>query len=97
MAYLATEFAFFGLSVLDLDTILLLGADAALVYATTYPTSIAEAYQRANSYQLGHSQVTTGTVVDNHQTIFASDTKSDPSYGKNKDRQKTIPHGRVSS
>ena len=42
-----------------------LKADAALVHATAYPTSIAEAYQRANSYQLGHSRVTTGTVVDN--------------------------------
>ena len=31
-------------------------ADAALVYATTYPTIIAEAYQRANSYELGHNR-----------------------------------------
>ena len=44
MAYLATEFAFFGLSVLDLDSILLLGCHL------------------------------------------------DPSYGKDKDRRKTIPH-----
>ena len=69
-----------------------LKADAAAVHATTYPTSVAEAYQKANLYQLGHSRVTTGTVADNHQTIFASDTKSDPSYGKDKDRRKTIPH-----
>ena len=58
-----------------------LKADAAAVHATTYPTSVAEAYQKANLYQLGHSRVTTGTVADNHQ-----------SYGKDKDRRKTIPH-----
>ena len=69
-----------------------LKADAAAVHATTYPTSVAEAYQRANAHQLGHSRITTDTVVDNHQTIFASDTKSEPSYGKDKDRRKTIPH-----
>ena len=69
-----------------------LKTDAATVHATTYPTSIAEAYQRANSYQLGHSRVTTGTVADNHQTIFASETKSDPSNKKDKDKRKAIPH-----
>ena len=69
-----------------------LKADAATVHATTYPTSVAEAYHRAHAHQLGHSRITTDTVVDNHQTIFASDTKSDPSYGKDKDRRKTIPH-----
>ena len=69
-----------------------LKTDAATVHATTYPTSIAEAYQRANSYQLGHSRVTTGTVADSRQTIFASETKSDPSNKKDKDKRKTIPH-----
>ena len=69
-----------------------LKADAAAVHATTYPTSVAEAYQKANLYQLGHPRVITSTVADNHQTIFASDTMSDPSYGKDNDRRKTVPH-----
>ena len=41
-------------------------ADAATVHATTCPTSAAEAHQRTNSYKLGHSRVTTGTVADSH-------------------------------
>ena len=64
----------------------------AIVSVTTYPTSVAEAFQRANSYQLGHSRTTTDTVTNNHQTIFTGDTKSKPSNKKNKDKRKTIPH-----
>ena len=67
-------------------------ADNKIVHLTIYPTSVAEALQRANSYHLGHSRTTTGTVTDNHQTIFASDTKSDPSNRKDKDKRKMIPH-----
>ena len=65
-----------------------LKADNTIGYVTTYPTSVAKAFQRANSYQLGHSKTTTGTVTDDHQTIFASDTKSDPSNKKEKDKRR---------
>ena len=55
-----------------------LKANNAIVYVTTY--------------HLGHSRTTTGTVTDNHQTNFASDSKSAPSNKKEKGIRKTIPH-----
>ena len=42
-----------------------LRADPTLAHVTTYPANLAEAFQRANSYQLGHGKTTTGTVADN--------------------------------
>ena len=69
-----------------------LRADPTLAHVTTYPANLAEAFQRANSYQLGHGKTTTGTVADNLlQTIFASDISSDPQSKKHKDSRKTIP------
>ena len=69
-----------------------LRADPTLVHVTTYPANLAEAFQRANSYQLGHGKTTTGTVADNLlQTVFASDVSSDPQNKKHKDSRKTIP------
>ena len=65
--------------------------DSTTAHVTTYPTSVAEAFQRANSYQVGHSKTTTGTVIDNHQTIFASDITGDPSNKKDRDKRKMIP------
>ena len=59
-------------------------ADHALIHVTTYPANLAEAFQRANSYQLGHEKTTTCTVADNLQTVFASDASSDPQNGQNK-------------
>ena len=38
-------------------------ADATNVHVTTYPTSAAEAYQRANSYKLDHSRTTTASPL----------------------------------
>ena len=49
-----------------------LRADSTIVHVTTYPTNLAEAFQRANSYQIGHKKTTTGTVADNSQTVFAN-------------------------
>ena len=69
-----------------------LRADPTLVHVTTYPANLAEAFQRANSYQLGHEKTTTGTVADNLlQTVLASDVSSDPRNKKHKDGRKTIP------
>ena len=69
-----------------------LRADSTLVHVTTYTANLAEVFQRANSYQLGHGKTTTGTVADNLlQTVFASDVSSDPQNKKHKDSRKTIP------
>ena len=69
-----------------------LRADPTLAHATTYPANLAEAFRRANSYQLGHGKTTTGTVADNLlQIVFASDVSSDPQNKKHKDSRKTIP------
>ena len=69
-----------------------LRADPTLAHVTTYTANLAEAFQRANSYQLGHEKTTTGTVADNLlQTVFASDISSDPQNKKHKDSRKTIP------
>ena len=71
---------------------LALRADPTLVHVTTYPANLAEAFQRANLYQLGHRKTTTGTVADNLlQTVFASDISSDPQKKKHEDSRKTIP------
>ena len=37
------------------------------VFVTTYPTSLSEAFQRANAYMLGHAKTTTGAVSDTPQ------------------------------
>ena len=56
------------------------------------PANLAEAFQRANSYQLGHGKTPTGTVADNLlQIVFASDVSSDPQNKKHKYSRKTIP------
>ena len=36
-----------------------LRADSTVVHVTTYPANLAEAFQRANSYQIGHGKTTT--------------------------------------
>ena len=69
-----------------------LRADPTLAHVTTYPANVAEVFQRANSYELGHGKTTTGTVADNLlQTVFASNISSDPQNKKHEDSRKTIP------
>ena len=59
-----------------------LRADPTLAHVTTYPANLAEAFQRANSYELADNLL---------QTVFASNISSDPQNKKHKDSRKTIP------
>ena len=69
-----------------------LRTDATANHTTTYPANIAEAFQRANAYQIGHAKTTTGAVTDNHQTVFASEATSTASHKRDKAKTKMIPH-----
>ena len=68
-----------------------LRADSTIVHVTTYRVNLAEAFQRANSYQIGHGQTTTGTVADNKQTILANEASKETGNKKEKEKRKIIP------
>ena len=66
--------------------------DSTVVHVSTYPATIAEAFQRANSYQVGHTKITKGAVIDSHQTVFTSDTATATSNKKDEEKKKLIRH-----
>ena len=49
----------------------------------------AEAFQRANSYQIGYRKTTTGTVADNSQTAFANEASNEIGNKKGKEKDDT--------
>ena len=67
-----------------------LRADSTIVHVTTYPANLAEAFQRANSYQIGHGKTTTGTVADSSQTVFANEASNQIGNKKEKEKRKII-------
>ena len=64
-----------------------LRADSTIVHITTYPANLAEAFQKANSYQIGHGKTTTGTVADNSQTVFATEASNETGNKKEKEKR----------
>ena len=65
-----------------------LRADSTIVHVITYRVNLAEAFQRANSYQIGHGQTTTGTVAQN---ILANEASKETGNKKEKEKRKIIP------
>ena len=68
-----------------------LRADSTVVHVTTYPANLAEAFQRANSYQIRHGKTTTGTDADNCPTVFATEASNDTGNKKEKIKRKMVP------
>ena len=65
-----------------------LETDPLAVFKTTYPKTLTEAFQRANSHLLGHGKTTTGIVTNSRQTVFASDAAP---HTEKREKRKLIP------
>ena len=64
-----------------------LRADSTIVHVTPYPANLAEAFQRANSYLVGHGKTTIGTVADNSQTVFANEASNETGNKRKKEEK----------